>query len=335
MSARDRLLAVLVAVVWGLNYLAVRVGLDHYPPVFMSALRFVVLAVPVVLFVPWPKVKVRWLVLYGLGYGVLQFGLLFLAMDQGMPAGQASVVVEASAPFTVLLGLLLGERVTGRQVVGIVLAAAGLTAIAVERARGAALLPLVLTLLAALGWALGNIAGRKARPDHPLRFALWMSVVPPLPLLALSAILEGPTTGWRAFGASFSAEGVPGLVALLYAALAGSVVGAGIWTILLKRYEAGTVAPFSMLVPVVGVAVSWIFLDERLSASSAVASAAIVAGVLVGSTTRRPRPADRAGDPAGQPEPVPPVPAPDVPAIPPAPGQSSAPASPAQKTQRS
>ncbi|MFI1884496.1 EamA family transporter [Streptomyces jumonjinensis] len=282
MTGRDRLLAALVAVLWGLNFLAVRIGLDHYPPVFLSAMRFLVVALPVLLFVPRPKAPLRWLVVYGMGFGVMQFGLLFIAIDTGMPSGQASVVVQAAAPFTMLLGLLLGERISRRQLAGIGIAVLGMTAIAVERARDAALLPLVLTLLAAFGWALGNIAGRQARPDNPLRFALWMTVLPPIPLLALSAVLEGPTTGWRALGESFSVEGLPGLTALLYTALAGSVVGAGIWSTLLKRYEAGTVAPFSMLVPVVAVAAAWLALDEELTAWSAGAGLAVVAGVLVG-----------------------------------------------------
>ncbi|MER6997675.1 EamA family transporter [Streptomyces sp. NPDC000410] len=283
MSTRDRLLAVLVAVVWGLNFLAVRVGLDHFPPFFLSALRFLVLAVPVVLFVPRPQVPVRWLLGYGMGFGAVQFGLLFLAIDTGMPSGQASVVVQASAPFTVLLGaLLLREKISRRQLGGIAVAVLGMTAIAVDRARTAALLPLLLTLLAALGWALGNLASRKARPDHPLRFALWMAVVPPVPLLALSAVMEGPATGWRALAGSFDAEGWPGLVALVYIALAGSVVGSGIWTALLKRYEAGTVAPFSMLVPVVGVAAAWVALGEELTVWSLTGGAAVILGVLAG-----------------------------------------------------
>ncbi|MFJ9826263.1 EamA family transporter [Streptomyces sp. NPDC101160] len=332
MSVRDRLLAGLVAVLWGLNFLAVRIGLDHFPPVFLSAMRFLVLAVPVALFVPRPKVPVRWLVIYGLGFGVVQFALLFLAIDAGMPSGQASVVVQASAPFTMLLGLLFGERISRRQVAGIVLAVLGMTAIAVERARDAALLPLVLTLLAALGWAAGNIASRQARPEHPLRFALWMSVVPPVPLLALSALLEGPGTGWRALGESFGPDGAAGLVALLYTSLAGTVVGSGIWTTLLKRYEAGTVAPFSMLVPVVAVAVAWIFLGERLSVWSAVASVAVVVGVLVGTTKRRTPATAPGGAAAGGARHG--LPGPAAPADP-GPGQSDESTARVQNTQRS
>ncbi|WP_392673741.1 EamA family transporter [Streptomyces sp. LN785] len=283
MNVGDRLLAGLVAVLWGLNFLAVRVGLDHFPPFFLAALRFLVLAVPVVLFVPRPQVPFRWLLGYGLGFGVMQFGLLFLAIDRGMPSGQASVLVQASAPFTVLLGaLLLGERVSRRQLGGITLAVLGMAVIVVDRARTAALLPAALTVLAALGWAFGNLASRRARPDRPLRFALWMSVVPPLPLLALSAVMEGPGTGWRSFGHAFSADGWPGLVALVYIAVAGSVVGSGIWTALLRRHEAGTVAPYSMLVPVVGIVAAWLALKEQPTGWSLAGGAAVVVGVLAG-----------------------------------------------------
>lgn len=301
MNARDRLLATLVAVVWGLNFLAVRVGLDHFPPFFLAALRFLVLAVPVVLFVPRPRVPLRWLIGYGLGFGVLQFGLLFLAIDRGMPSGEASVVVQASAPFTVLLGaLLLGERVSRRQLGGITLAVLGMAVIVVDRAGTAGLLPVTLTVLAALGWALGNLASRQAKPDQPLRFALWMSVVPPLPLLALSAVREGPGAGWRSFGHAFSGDGWPGLVALVYIAVAGSVVGSGIWTALLRRHEAGTVAPFSMLVPVVGIVAAWAGLHEQPTVRSLAGGAAVILGVLAGTgwSPRSVRPARGASTPS-------------------------------------
>lgn len=289
MSTRDRLLAVLVAVLWGLNFLAVRIGLDHFPPFFLAALRYLLLAVPVVLFVPRPNVPTRWLLGYGLGFGVMQFGLLFLAIDVGMPAGLASVVLAAAGPFTVLLGgLLLSERISGRQLGGVGLAVLGLVVIAVDRAQIAALLPMALTVLAALGCALGSLSSRLAMPDSPLRFALWMSVVPPVPLLALSAVMEGPAAGWVALASALRPEGWPGLAAMVYIVLLGTVLGSGIWTALLKRYPAGTVAPYTMLVPVVGMAGAWVVLSERPDALALAGGVAVIAGVLVG--TPRPAP---------------------------------------------
>lgn len=283
MTVRDRLLALLVAVLWGLNFLAIRVGLDHWPPFFFAALRFLVIAVPVVLFVPRPRVRLRWLLLYGTGFGTLQFAFLFLAIRSGMPTGLASLVLQASAPFTVLLGaVLLRERVTRRQLAGIALAVSGMAVIAWDRAATAALLPVVLTLLAALGWALGNLGNRLARSDSPLRLTLWMTTVPPLPLLVLSAVTEGPATGWRATAQTFSSSGWPGLAALAYIVVLGTVVGSGIWTTLHSRYPAGIVAPFSLLVPVVGIAAAWAALDEVPSLVSVLGGVVVVCGVLLG-----------------------------------------------------
>src|SRR6478609_6463386 len=190
---RDRLLAVLVAVCWGLNFPATALALEHFPPLFMVALRFILVALPTVLLVPRPAVRLRWLIGTGLGIGVLQFAFLYLGMAAGMPSGLASLVLQASAPFTVLLaGTFLAERISRRQVVGILLAVAGLATIAIHRGETAALLPVVLTLAGGLGWAVGNVCSRKAAAPNPLHLTLWMSVVPPLPMLAVSLYVEGP-----------------------------------------------------------------------------------------------------------------------------------------------
>jgi drug/metabolite transporter (DMT)-like permease len=288
-TARDRLLAAVVAVLWGANFLAIHVGLEHYPPLFLAALRFVVLAIPTVLLVPRPRVPLRWLIGYGLGFGTVQFLFLFVAMDVGMPTGLASLVLQASAPFTVLLGaVLLRERMTARQVVGITLAVVGLLAIAVAQAQAAALIPLVLTLIGALGWAFGNLAARLADPPNPLHLTLWMSVVPPVPLLAASLLTEGPVADWAALRGALTLEGVPGVLSIAYLAILATVLGSGIWTTLMRRYPAGVVAPYSLLVPVVGIALAAAALGERPSVVELVAGVVIVGGVLLG--TPRPAP---------------------------------------------
>ena len=283
MSLRDRLLAALVAVLWGVNFLAIHVGLQHFPPLFLAALRFAVIALPTVLLVPRPQVRLRWLLGYGLGFGTLQFLFLFVAMDVGMPTGLASLVLQASAPFTVVLGaVLLRERLTPRQGVGIGLAVLGLVAIAVARAQAAALLPVLLTLAGALGWALGNLCSRLAAPPNPLHLTLWMSVVPPVPLLVASWVVEGPAAGWDALRSAVTPAGVPGLLAVAYTAGLATVLGTGIWTALMRRHPAGVVAPWSLLVPVVGMGLAALVLGERPSAVELVAAVVIVGGVLLG-----------------------------------------------------
>jgi drug/metabolite transporter (DMT)-like permease len=282
-TLRDRLLAGVVAVLWGGNFLAIHVGLEHFPPLFLAALRFTVIAIPTLLLVPRPQVPLRWLLGYGIGFGTVQFIFLFIAMDIGMPTGLASLVLQASAPFTVLLGaLLLRERISPRQGIGIGLAVLGMAAIAVSRAQVAAALPVLLTLLGALGWAFGNLAGRRAAPPNPLHLTLWMSVVPPLPLLAMSFVWEGPAAGWAALQAAVTPAGLPGVLALAYLAVLATVVGSGIWTALMRRYPAGVVAPYSLLVPVVGMGLAAAALGERPTPLELVAALVIIGGVLLG-----------------------------------------------------
>ncbi|WP_156044160.1 EamA family transporter, partial [Cellulomonas sp. HZM] len=155
MNARDRLLAVLVAVCWGLNFVAIHLSLQQFPPFLLVALRFAIIAVPTVLLVPRPDVPWRWLLLYGTGFGVLQFVFLYWAMDAGMPTGLASLVLQSSAPFTVVLAAaLLRERVSARQAAGVLVAMVGLAGIAAHRAGlagGATLVPVLLTLAGGLG----------------------------------------------------------------------------------------------------------------------------------------------------------------------------------------
>jgi O-acetylserine/cysteine efflux transporter len=287
--ARDRLLAVLVAVVWGLNFPAIAVALEQFPPFFLVALRFVVIAVPTLLLVPRPRVPVRWLVGYGMGFGVLQFLFLFLAMDTGMPPGLASLVLQSSAPFTVVLaGLLLHERLTVRQVAGVGLAVTGLAGIAVHRAGldgGAALLPVLLTLCAGLGWAFGNLCNRQARTDEPFRLMLWMTVVPPAPMLLMSLALEGPAEVARSFTGLGERQGLLALGGLAFTVLIATLLGSGIWTALMARHPSSTVAPFSMLVPVVGIGSSWLLLDDATSWPEIALGAVVLAGVLLGSSS--------------------------------------------------
>ena len=305
MTTRERLLAVLVAVLWGLNFLAIHLSLEQFPPFFLVALRFALMALPTILLVPLPDVPLRWLIGYGLGFGTLQFLFLYWALATGMPVGLASLVLQASAPFTVLLGAtVLRERLDRGQVAGILLAVAGLTVIGAQQVGTAALGPFLLTLLGALGWALGNLSSRLARPSKPLHLTLWMSVVPVAPMLATSLWIEGPDRIARSFLGLGTSIGLWSLAGLAYTILLGTVVGSGLWTWLLSRHPAARVAPFSMLVPVVGLLTAWVALGETLSAVEIVGAGIVVLGVLLGSgalpTLRRRTPA---AAPAARPEP--------------------------------
>ena len=302
MLLRHRLLALLVAVCWGVNFPATALALEHFPPLFLVALRFAIIAIPTLIFIPRPQVPVRWLLGVGLGIGTMQFAFLYLGMEAGMPAGLASIVLQASAPFTVIIaGIWLRERISRRQAVGIAIAVLGLAAIAFHRSQVAALLPVALTLLGALGWAIGNVSTRKAQAPNALHLTLWMSVIPPLPMLAISLFVEGPERIGASLATAFTLEALPAVLGLLYVVVVATLVGYGIWNGLLKRYPSSTVAPFSMLVPVVGVLASWLAFGEVIDLTELLAGAAVVAGVLVASYQRRRRSPLALADEPGQP----------------------------------
>ncbi|NEK86928.1 EamA family transporter [Blastococcus saxobsidens] len=294
MPVRDRLLACLVAVCWGLNFPATALALEQFPPLFMVALRFALVGLPALLLIPRPRVPLRWLVGVGVGIGILQFAFLYAGMAAGMPSGLASLVLQASAPFTVLIaGFWLHERLTARQLGGVLLAVLGLAAIAVHRAQTAAWLPVVLTLCGALGWAIGNVCSRRAQAPNAFHLTLWTAAIPPVPMLVLALVVEGPTRIGRSLSTAFTTSALPSVLGLLYVVVVATLVGYGIWNTLLSRHPSNVVAPFSMLVPVVGVLASWLAFGEVLDPVELVAGVLVVGGVLVAS-----RPARRTATPA-------------------------------------
>ncbi|WP_460980109.1 EamA family transporter, partial [Pseudactinotalea suaedae] len=287
MPVRHALLAVAVAVMWGVNFLAIHLSLEQFPPLFLVALRFAVIAIPTVLLVPRPQVPLRWLIGYGLGFGTLQFVGLYLGMAAGFPTGLASLVLQSSAPFTVVLGaLLLRERVGARAALGVAVAAVGLGLVGVSRAGISAWLPFWLVVLGGLGWALGNLAMRKAVAPRPLRLTLWMSVVPPVPMLVLSLLVEGPDRITESLRTATEAAAVPAWLGLAYTVLVGTIVGSGVWVWLMARHPAGVVAPFSMLVPVAGITTAWLVLGERPAVPEVLGGVLVIGGVLWGSRRR-------------------------------------------------
>jgi O-acetylserine/cysteine efflux transporter len=265
------------ATAWGCSFVVIRLGLDDLPPLLFASLRFAMVALPAVLFVGRPDVGWRSTVLVGLTLGVAQYGLLFAGIDLGMPAGAASVVLQAQVPLTVLAGcLLLGERISVSVVLAIVVSSAGLALFALAR-DGAGLLPFVLVLGAAVAWASANVVIRVARPHRPVALIVWASLVAPLPLLGLSLVVDGPA----AVSAALRGLDAGSVAAVLYLALVATLWAFSVWSGLLRVYPARAVAPFALLIPVAGVASTWIVLGERPPRLELLGSALVLAGLVI------------------------------------------------------
>ncbi|MBJ3786454.1 EamA family transporter [Devosia sediminis] len=276
MSPRDLLLALLVVLIWGVNFVFIKWGVEQVPPLFLTALRYLCAALPAVFLVRRPQVKLSILVVYGLAIGFAQFGLLFSAIKLGMPAGLASLLMQLQAFFTVALAMLfLGEKLTRFQAIGGAIAIAGVAVIASERVEFTALVPLLMIILAAFFWGVANIASKKAGQIDMLSFVVWGSLVPILPLLLLSLVVEGPAAIADALS-HFSARSV-GVV--LFNGYAATIAGFGLWSYLLKRYPASLIAPFSLLVPVAGIGSAMLLLGEAITPVEIAGSVLIFLGL--------------------------------------------------------
>jgi O-acetylserine/cysteine efflux transporter len=278
MSLRDTLLAIAVATVWGLSFIAIRWGVDEVSPLLLTALRYVFAALPAVFFIRPPRVDWQILVAYGLAIGVGQFGLLFIAIKLGMPAGLGSIVIQLQVFFTIFLAFLVfGERPRASQLVGAAIAFAGIGVIALERLEGAALLPLLLTIVAAVSWGLGNTASKKAGRVDMLAFIVWSALVPPIPLLIASLTFEGMSAIPTALEA-LTWRGVGSIAFMSYIA---TIFGFGVWAWLLSRYPANRVAPFALFVPVAGIAAGALLLGEHVTNFEVAGGALVFVGLLL------------------------------------------------------
>lgn len=279
LSGRDILLALTVIVIWGFNFVVIKVGVGEIPPLLLTGLRFAFAALPAVFFLPRPRTSIGILLAFGLVLGVIKFGLLFVGMKLGMAAGLSSLVLQGQAAFTMVLAwLLLGEKPGGWQIAGALVAFAGIALLAMSRDLSGGLLPFLMVVAAAAAWGCANIITKKAGRIDMLAFIVWASLVPPLPLLALSLWLEGGDAIITAIsGLSWAGAG-----AVLYLAYPVTLFGFAIWNGLLSRNPASAIAPFSLLVPVVGLVSGAVVLGEELSLSVVIGAAVVIGGLCMG-----------------------------------------------------
>ena len=284
LTPADRARALVVVVIWGLNFVAMKHALQDIGPMLLGALRFALASLPFLWWVARPRLPWRFVLGYGLAQGLGQFGCLFLGLQLGMTAGMASVVMQAQAFFTLLLAVpVLGERARPAQVLGLIVASVGLLTIAMAHGEGAGqmtLIGFVLTLGAAFMWAVSNLVARLASrvADYePFPFIVWSSLVPILPFTALAVWQDG----WVGVASQWAAIGPLTVASLLFLAWLATLLAYSLWTRLLKRHPANRVTPFSLLVPVVGLWAAWFFVGEHPAPLQWLGTAAVVLGLVI------------------------------------------------------
>jgi O-acetylserine/cysteine efflux transporter len=273
--------ALLIAAIWGFNFVVIKVGVAGIPPLMLATLRFTFCVFPAIFLVRKPAASWKSLAGYGLFLGVVEFGFLFTAIKLGAPAGLSSLILQSQAFFTALIAaVVLKEKIRVHNLAGMIVAGAGLVLIAMSDSGGSARLslPLLFMLLAAAtGWAAANVIARTMPGTNGFALVVWSSLFSPVPLAAMSFFLEGPERiadavkglGWLSVGA------------LAYLVIMSTLIGYGLWNRLIMRHGAARIAPFSLLVPIFGVASAALFLGERITALDAAAAALIMAGLAL------------------------------------------------------
>ncbi|WP_394778564.1 EamA family transporter [Undibacterium sp.] len=290
LSGLDLVSALGVVFIWGTNFATMKLALHDFTPLQLGAARYVFAALPLVLFIRPPKLHWKWVVAYGLCQGVGQFGLMFIALQVGMTAALASVLLQTQVFFTALFSyVLLHEKVAKPLQAGLCLAAVGLVCFAMnylhpQASTGSAssattVLGFMLSLGAAAMWAVSNIVVRRAQKATPnfevLPFMVWSSLIPVLPFVGLSLLFDAPATHWRWLAASWSSW-----ASIAYLGWIATILAYALWTGLLKRHAVNRVAPFSLGVPVVGLATGMLVLGEQITSWQWAGIALVVASLI-------------------------------------------------------
>jgi O-acetylserine/cysteine efflux transporter len=273
-SARDSAFALFIVVSWGMNFVVMKHGLASFTPFQMGAARYLLAALPLMLFIRPTGLPGRWVLLYGITQGIGQFGFLFTSLKFGMTASLASILMQTQVFITALLGLIfLQEKLDRSQWIGLTLAALGLGCFGAHFASSQAanssvtLLAFALTLSAASSWSVSNIVARKAQQAKPgydaLAFVVWSSCVPVIPFVLLSSWLDAGSV--MSVIQNMARAPLSAWLAAAYLGWIATIVAYAMWTALLKRHAANRVSPIGLGVPVVGITAGMLILDEHVS----------------------------------------------------------------------
>lgn len=275
---RHILLALAVVVVWGTNFVVIRVGLNELPPLLFATLRFCFALLPAAFFIRRPQVSWASLAAYGVLIGFGQFGILYIAMNGFISPGLASLVVQSQVFFTIALAMALsGERVRPFQIVALLLATIGIGIIVEHGDSSATPLGLILVLIAAASWGAGNHVAKASGVTNMLAFVVWASLFSIPPLFIGSLIMDG----WPAIAAAVAQAGPKAWAAVLWQSVGNTLFGYVAWGWLLARHPAAVITPMAMLVPIFGMGASALLLGESLPMWKLGAAALVIGGLAL------------------------------------------------------
>ena len=279
LPASHLLLALAIVAVWGTNFVVIKISLDSFPPFFFAALRYIFALLPVVFFMPKPKVSWGNLCVYGLATGVGQFGVMYFAIDGRISPGLASLVIQTQVFFTIGFAMFFAkEGLRLYQAVAVAVAMTGLVIIALHTDAATTFLGLALVVFAGFSWGVANTVSRRAGAINMLSYVVWASAFSIPPLLLISLIFEGGAS--HLWEVSLAAP-AGAWMGVLWQSWANTLFGYAAWGWLLSKHPAAVVAPAPLLVPIFGMGASAFFLGEALPPWKVEAASLVIAGLVI------------------------------------------------------
>lgn len=279
MKLSHLLLAILITAIWGINFSVIKIGLSSVDPFILAGIRFTLCALPALFFIKKPDVSWRYIIGYGLVFGIGLWGLVNLGIKAGLSAGIASLLLQFSAFFTILLGsVVFKESLTRYQIAGFALACTGLLSIVFITDGSVTFSGTLLVLAGAIAWSIANIIIKRSATKQIFAFLVWSSAFSPLPLFLLDWLVNG-SNGYTALVSHVDYRAV---LSILFQVYPNTLFGYWVWNSLLKQYPISTVAPLSLLVPVFGILGSMAIFGEAISSLKILALLLIISGLVVG-----------------------------------------------------
>ena len=278
MSLKDGLLAILITAIWGLNFSVIKLGLTSLDPFTLASVRFLLCALPLVFFIKKPDIPMLYVALYGVLFGVGLWGMVNLGIYFGVSAGIASLVLQTSVFFTIIMGaLFLQEKIQKVKIVGFTLAILGLIFILNLTDGSITYAGLVLVIIGALSWSIANVVVKKSGATKIFSLMVWPSLFSPIPLMLLAYLTQGQDV-FSNFLTNIDGKAV---FSILFQAYPTTLFGYWVWNTLINKYDISKVAPLSLLVPIFGLLGSYVIFSEAMSMGKIIACALIVGGLLV------------------------------------------------------
>lgn len=278
MPIQHIILAILVAAVWGFNFVIIEVGVHHISPLLLCTIRFLLTAFPAVFFFRRPATSWTMLISFGLTMFALQFGFLFAGMHMGVSAGLSALIVQTQVFFTILLAILfLNEKPTKTQIVGIILAFSGIILVGIELKAEVSILGFVFLILAGWAWSIGNLIAKKIGSVNAFALVVWGNFIAFFPMLLASCILEGKNSMFISLSHMNALTGL----AIFYLVYFSTFFGYGTWNWLVKHYPIASVTPYGLLVPILGFMSSALVFGEALTWWKLLAGCLVVSGLVI------------------------------------------------------